>query len=168
MTLCVLAIGVMGTVGLQLSALRASQQSRYQTFATQLAADIAERLRASGGVEGTALDIAATSTSVSSTPADATADGRESCGSHACATPMSMPEVALWTERMRVELPAGRLRVCRDAHPWNAAGHARWDCDGGPDDAVFVKVGWQDISMRTRDGDLPPRLVMAIGAALSR
>src|SRR3954468_11288154 len=42
----VLAIGVIGAAGMQLTALRTSQQSAFQTAALELAADMADKMRA--------------------------------------------------------------------------------------------------------------------------
>jgi type IV pilus assembly protein PilV len=61
--------------------------------------------------------------------------------------------------------PGARLRVCRDAVPWDAAAdRLSWDCtaDGGA--PIVIKLGWRD-KARAADGALfAPAIALVAGS----
>ena len=51
--------------------------------------------------------------------------------------------------------PGGRIAVCRDAAPWDAARQRyRWDCSGGAGAPVTIKIGWHG------SGDAPGHVLV--------
>ncbi|HYD59226.1 MAG TPA: type IV pilus modification protein PilV [Noviherbaspirillum sp.] len=145
-SILVLSAGVLGAAGALLAATRTTQQSSYQTLALQLAAEVADSVRAYASDEqhaealGQLLDLDYTSNPGS--PPQAAA----SCHFMICgAEEFANAEVQEWKARLATSFPVARLRICRDANPWNDAGHAyKWDCGGGGNGApLVIKLGWQ-------------------------
>jgi len=69
------------------------------------------------------------------------------------------PTLAAWTDRAAAVLPGGRVVVCRDASPWDAAAGAfRWTCEAaaGP---LLVKLAWQE------GGGAPPAPQLVVPVA---
>ena len=63
-------------------------------------------------------------------------------------------------------LPGGQARICRDAQPY-AAGCLRWECSGGADDPVVVKIGWRGKNpdgtpQADADGGFVPGVAIAV------
>lgn len=172
-SICVLSIGVIGAVSMQLAALRTTQQSSYQTSALQLASEMADAIRAqqlNGGDAGPSLsriDYRA------ATDADPQPPG-SLCFGNACDKQAFADFVVFeWKMRVKAALPEGRLRVCYDAHPWDEVKkELKWDCDESPGSGapVMIKLGWQlknpDGSLQTgRDGEAPPSVALAVTPA---
>jgi type IV pilus assembly protein PilV len=127
-SIVVLAIGILGTFGLQLASFRASHDSALHGAAMQIAASIAESLRTSdrrtAGAANPGLypevDYRAGS-------------GQEAgigCYASDCnAASLSEFDIEQWKAWIRKELPNGGLRICRDADPWDDAQRSyRWEC----------------------------------------
>jgi type IV pilus assembly protein PilV len=48
-------------------------------------------------------------------------------------------------QELAASVPGGRIRVCRDASPPDAAtGLPSWDCDGRDGAPVAIKLGWRE------------------------
>lgn len=174
-SMIVLSIGVIGAVGMQLSALRTIQQSAFQTRASQLAADMADAIRASmsrAGAAGNAsrfplLDFKASKEVEPSPPANL-------CYVNVCDAQAYVDfEIYEWKKRIQSDLPGGRVMICYDAHPWEEATKSlKWSCNGGPgsDAPLVIKLGWQ---LKNPDGSLvkgtedgyPPSLALAVAPA---
>jgi len=166
-----LSIGFLGTAGLQAAAIRATQQSAYQTTALQLAADIADTLgvlaRDETLLPGFVFDI-----DYAVTPG--TRQGTSvSCHYAACGMrDFAAAEIDEWKMRMASTFPAARLRICRDGSSGDDAGQAyRWDCGaGGEGMPLVVKLGWK---VKNPDGsdageggrDFPPSVVVPVASA---
>ena len=173
-SIVVLSVGVLGSAGSLLAASRTTQQSSYQTAALQLAADIADTVRAyvvddvrPEGL-GRVQDLDYTSTP-GALPVSAGA-----CYFTACELAGFLDsEVEDWKIRMATSFPKARLRICRDAIPWNEAGQAyRWDCSSNPggDAPLVIKLGWQaknpDGSLvKGWESDFPPSVVLPVAAS---
>jgi type IV pilus assembly protein PilV len=163
----VLAIGVIGCVGLQLAALRTAQQSAMQTEAVHLAADIADRLRLGVQKKGNR-DLLA--------QMDYRAQGNrlapvETCFLSDCtAQQQAQIELAQWQRQIDRALPQGRARVCRDAAPWRIrSGGYTWDCTDNKADPLVIKLGWRGAAETVPGAilnDPPPSLVLAVAAPL--
>lgn len=132
-TLLVLSIGLLGLAGLQTTGLRSNQSAAQRTAATQLAADIIDRIRANPLAKNQYAGNAASG---------------DDCLGLAC-TPEQMAgyDLAQWTVALSVQLPDGQGIVCQDSSPndgtpGNPACHA-----GG--NAFAVKIWWDD----NRTGD---------------
>lgn len=138
----VLAIGVVGAVGMQLTALRISQQSALQTKALHFAVEMADSMFANTrGMEGNpylGVDYQASiAVDLHSGPRcygkEAACDADELAGF----------EVQNFLQRMAHELPDARIRICQDAQPWDTTRRQyRWDCMHASNAATAIKIGW--------------------------
>lgn len=171
-SMIVLSIGVIGAVGMQVSALRTIQQSAFQTRASQLAADMADTIRASmSRAEGYGvaspfpqLDYKAANEVEPAPPAGL-------CYVNVCDAQAYVDfEIYEWKKRIHSDLPGGRVMICYDAHPWEEATKSlKWSCNGGPgsDAPLVIKLGWQ---LKNPDGSLvkgaedgyPPSVALAV------
>lgn len=139
----VLAVGVTGAARMHLAGLRTAQHSIRQAAAAQLAGEIADRLRAdarlSSGSPIVLMDYQADS--------EPSAPPPSSCHQTDCSAEEAAG-FALWEWRMRVrsEFPGGRIRICRDARPWDRVTRTlSWTCFApapGSSAAMVVKIGW--------------------------
>lgn len=167
-----LAVGVIGTTGTLLASLRTTQQSALQTAALQLAADLAEVIRAHASSPGQAdraaifptFDFKSSTAAVPAAPAVL-------CYLDTCdATEQLDFELYEWKKRIASTMPAGRATVCYDAHPWDESRkELRWDCDGSPggNAPLVIKLGWQakdpDGSLvRKSDNSFSPSVVLVV------
>lgn len=174
-SLFILAIGVLGAVGMHLAALRMTQQSIYQTAAIQLASDAADVIRANalrgaGKGKPSAFSDMDYQSAVDSEPA---APSRL-CHVDACnADELAEFEMYEWRRRVKSALPNGRIRICHDAHAWDSAKEAlTWECDGGrdADSPLVIKLGWQaknpDGSLAAdKAGRFPPGVALFVNPA---
>lgn len=169
----VLSLGVLGVAGMQLNALRTTQQSGFQTAALHLAAELADQMRANDvqmrtdDIENPFLSIDFSATD------DAPNEPAALCHSRDCgAAELAAFDIYDWTRRISEALPGARARVCRDQAPWDGnAGAWRWECDpGGSDGApIVIKIGWLGKG-RNPDGsattnaatDFPPSVALTV------
>lgn len=174
-SMIILSIGVIGTVRMQVSALRTIQQSAFQTRASQIAADMADAIRASisrAGGDGEAslfpqLDYKASNEVEPVPPASL-------CYVNVCDAQAYVDfEIYEWKKRIQSDLPGGRVMICYDAQPWqDATKSLKWSCNGGPgsDAPLVIKLGWQ---LKNPDGSLvkgaedgyPPSVALAVAPA---
>ena len=157
MALFVLAIGVVGASAAQLSAQRTRQQAALGSEAAMLAGALAARMQANPQVAQLpdasnpylAFDYAAAGAAA---PA-----GTVACFGDAVCDPLALAAFDLHEMRLAMHgrFPGGRIAVCRDDAPWEAARHRyRWDCSGGPEAPVTIKIGWHG------SGDAPAHVLM--------
>lgn len=152
--LFVLAVGVVGATGLQLAAQRARHQSALMSDAVQLAASLAERMRANPAV------LAAPGNPYLQLRYDAAADGAPAmpapCFGDADCSPAQMAEFDLYEMKraIRAGFPRGRIVVCRDA----AGGALAWDCAPAAHAPIVVKLGWRG----NHDGDRAPSVALVV------
>ncbi|MES2259645.1 MAG: type IV pilus modification protein PilV [Pseudomonadota bacterium] len=134
----VLALGVIGASAVHLTAMRARHESLLLSNAAQLAAGMADRMRANPGQIDAVyltLDYDAGAEPDPAAPA-------QLCWSADCdAAQLALADLYELKQQLRSALPAGRVRVCRDAAIWQAH-RLRWECDGGAGAPVVVKIGW--------------------------
>lgn len=159
----VLALGIIGGASLQLGALRARHQSVLLSQATQLAASLAERMRANPAQSDTYLTL----------NYDALAEPAPSapsvlCHGGACdAAQLALADLYDAKVLAQQTLPGGRVLICRDAGLWSG-GKLRWECAAGAGAPVVVKIGWRgkrpdgkpDVDT---DGVHPPGVAMVAG-----
>lgn len=166
-SILLLSVGVVGSLGIQLAATRATQQSAYQTMALQLAVDVADTVGAMVSNESHAFDARPMfDVDFTSTPG-ATEPIGAACHFAPCATSeFAAFEISEWKARLAAAFPTARLRICRDVNPWDEVERAyKWDCSGGTEDDPFVvKVGWKiknPDGRYTKDGSgFPPSVVI--------
>jgi len=141
--LFVFAIGIVGAGAAQLAAERTRQQ------AALIGANLPLASLPDAGNPYLSLDY------------DAVADGppvaAAPCFGTAACNPLALAAFDLDETRLLVHrrFPGGRIAVCRDAAPWDAASHRyRWACSGGAHAAVAIKIGWHG------NDDLPAFVLM--------
>lgn len=162
----VLAIGVLGASAMQLVALRVRHESLMLTSAAQMAAGMADRMRANPGQIGPVyltLDYDAGTEPVPAMPAS-------HCWSAACdSAAIAAADLYDLKRQVATQLPAGRVRICRDAGMWDT-GRLRWTCAGGPGAPVVVKIGWRGKNpdgtpAKDVDGSYAPGVALRVGGA---
>lgn len=135
----VLALGLIGGTAMQLHAMRTRHESALLSASTQMAAAMADRMRANAAQLSAiylAVDYDAHAQPVPRAPDNL-------CIVDACdAAQIARLDVFELERQVRAALPAGRARVCRDAQLY-AAGRLRWECTGGAGDPVVIKIGWR-------------------------
>jgi len=168
-SILLLSIGFLGTAGLQAAAIRATQQSAYQTMGLQLAADIADTLGVLAHDEallpGFVFEIDYAVTPGTRQVANVR------CHYAACGMrDFAAAEIDEWKMRMASTFPAARLRICRDDSAGEDAGQAyTWDCGGGGEGVpLVVKLGWKvknpDGSDAAQGKDFPPSVVVPVAS----
>jgi len=135
----VLALGLVGGMAMGLHAMRTRHESALLSKAVQIAAGMAERMRANAAQVPTGylgVDYDARLDPVPAVPAGL-------CRQDPC-DPAGIARLDVYdlARQVRAALPGGRARVCRDAQLY-ANGRLRWDCTGGALDPVVVKIGWR-------------------------
>lgn len=175
-SMVVLAFGVIGAAGMQLAALRTTQQAAFQTFSLQLAAEIADAISVSERQVGNnwkvnpfeGMTYRAADNSELAVPSrlcyETTCDGQE----------FAEFEIYEWKKRIKAALPGGRILICRDAETWSRAVNAlSWDCDSSSaaNAPLVIKLGWQaknpDGSLsRDERNQFPPSVAIAVSSRL--
>lgn len=172
----VLALGVIGSAGMQLTALRTAQQSAFQTAALQLASEMADKMRANGHQSGLDelnpfLDIDYAS-ATDAAPAPGTLCYAAGCS----AEELAKFDIDEWKTRVKAALPGGRVRICRDSNPWDsAAGAFTWGCTpaatGANTAALVIKIGWQGkgsnpdgSAVKDAGKDFPPGIAVTVAS----
>lgn len=161
----VLALGIIGGVALQMAALRARHQAALLSQASQMAAALAERMRANPAQTDLylTLDYDAYAEPAPSAPPAL-------CHGDACASAqLAQADMYEAKQQVRLGMPAGRLLVCRDAGLWSG-GVLRWACSGGAAAPVVVKVGWRGkrpdgTPMTDAAGEYAPGVALVVGVA---
>lgn len=147
----VLAVGVIGAAGMQLTALRTTQQSALHTRALYLASDMAELMLANSehmrlaGAANAYLQVDYQASSTTHQPSGQHCYGTTS---HCDAEQLAHFDIAELLQRIAADFPVGRIRICRDIQPWNASARGfEWDCTPVANSSAFapvvIKIGWQ-------------------------
>jgi type IV pilus assembly protein PilV len=173
-SILVLALGVIGAAGMQLTALRTSQQSAIQTTALELATEMADKMRANDRAMKSddssnpflGLDYA---TSVEPDVPGTLCYGKSA---NCDAGQLASFDIYEWKKHLRAALPAARAVICRDAKPWSSAAHGyKWECDASSTSAgaapLTIKVGWQEKNpdgslSRNRDQQFSPAIALVV------
>lgn len=171
----VLAIGVIGIAGMQLTALRTAQQSAFQTAALQLASEMADKMRANYQ-QMQLPDKSNLFLNVDYQSADdvVVTPPKKICYRADCsAEELAKFDIYEWMARIKSALPGGRVRICRDSRPWDkAAGAFSWTCPppaaGVNNTPVVIKIGWHGKG-RNPDGSVidDPQKIIPPGVALT-
>lgn len=165
-SLLLLALGVLGASILQLHSLRARHESALLSAGVQLAAGMAERMRANS-VLMNGPDTGNPYLNVAYAAADdaEAGGGAPDCfDAAACsAAELAQFDIAEWKQQLHAALPGARLHICRDTSAWDAAAQGlHWACSGGKGAPIVIKLGW-----RGRQPDGSPA-VNAAGESLPR
>lgn len=150
----VLSFGMLGVVGLQVAAMQANKDARYQSSAVRLGREYAEMMRANKAISG----VAGNPYLISSAPAAAPTNCRiTNCGNTAAGRLLvAQYDIADWYARASNELPGLQAVVCFDTTPYDSGdGRPQWACTtpatiqrGQP---AYVKLGWT-VQNRAADG----------------
>jgi type IV pilus assembly protein PilV len=158
--LFVVALGVAGAAGVQAMAVRAAGEAARLSDGTQLAASLAQRMRANP--VAMALPDAANPYLQFDLEAGAAPEPVSACFGAASCSPAELARFDVYETGAALarRFPGGRMRVCRDGDDPDAAGLLAWPCTGGPDAPVTIKLGW-----RGRPGEPDaPAVFLTLGA----
>jgi len=152
--LFVVALGFAGVAGVQAMALRSGREAAHLADGLQLAASLAERMRANPAAMALAdaanpylqLDFDA---AAADPPAAAPCFGDGACGNAELAQ-FDLMEV---TSDLAARFPGGRILACRDA-----AGASSWTCDAQPGAPIVIKLGWREHG----ETAAPPRVLLPV------
>lgn len=148
-TILILCVGLLGSVGMQAAAMQANTQTRYQVAATALAVELAEAMR---GNHQVALQTSAAANPylidfTGGTVAAPSEDCQQGdCQGNDAAARLSAAkwQASEWVQRAATELPSARIVVCFDSAPFDATGLPRWACDAAGD-VVVAKMAWTSL-----------------------
>jgi len=156
--LFVVALGIAGAAGVQALALRSAREAARMADGVQLAAALAERMRANP--VAMALDDAANpylrlDYDAAAGPPPAVAD----CYSTGCdAARLADFDLSETTRELKLRFPRGRVLACRDSSDAEASGVPPWSCNGEPGAPLVIKLGWPD----TDATDAMPRVLLPV------
>jgi type IV pilus assembly protein PilV len=166
----VLALGIIGAAGLQLTAIRTSQQSSFQTIGVQLVNELADQMR-SNDVLMKLPDNANPFLQINYQSAtDATPTVAKLCYTSAanCTTSdMANADIYEWLIRVKNSLPGGRVLVCRDSAPYSSTNRAlTWACTPDANAGLTIKIGWKsknpDGTFKDVAGVIPPSVAITV------
>jgi len=157
--LFVAALGIAGAAAVQATALRSGREAARIADGVQLAAALAERMRANPAAM--AHDDAANpylqldyDASTAGPPALVDCFGAAACTSAELAQ-FDLSEV---TREFAARFPGGRILACRDLAAPDAAGLPSWTCNGQPGAPVVIKLGWREAG----DAAALPRVLLPV------
>jgi type IV pilus assembly protein PilV len=128
----ILAIGLTGLAALQIAGIRGNQTAYYRSVATQLAYDIADRMRSNPvGVTGLFYN------------SGTSGSDNTQCETSTC-TPAQLAgyDLRRWNDELAARLPSGKGIVCLDSTP-EIGSSSSAVCDGAGK-AYAVKIWWDD------------------------
>jgi type IV pilus assembly protein PilV len=169
--LLLLAVGLLGGSAMQLSSLRARHESALLSTAMQLAASMAERMRANSmQMRAVDADNPYLGLDYEAGPLDDPGGAPACLGDTVCsAAQLAQSDIAEWKQQLRKDLPGAGLRICRDSLAWDAAAQGlQWNCSGGSGAPVVIKLGWRGRQTRGRAGQeaaAMPKIAMQLAAA---
>lgn len=158
--LFVVAVGVAGATASQMAAQRARREAARVSGAVQLAASLSDRMRANTAVMA-AGDTANPYLQLDYDAASAAPPPAVSCAAGADCAPDELARFDLYETALalKARLPRGRIVVCRDASPWDAAAHAlAWACRPSAHAPIIVKIGWP----QERGGAHAPQVALMV------
>lgn len=146
-SILVLSVGVIGVAGMQLTALRTSQQSAFQSAAVQLASEMADRIRTNDSqMNQSDGDNPFLAVNYQSSGGNPEAPSKLCYVGQCNGDELAKFDIYEWEKRVQSLLPGGRALICRDSTPWDAAkGALTWECNAGTGSAtsLVIKLGWQ-------------------------
>jgi len=143
--LVVLSIGLLGLAGLQSTGLRYNTGASMRSHATQLAYDMADRMRAN-------IAAANAGSYLGSSAAAPAAVGNCHTVTGCSSASMAADDLSTWNQAVQRYLPGGAWVICRDADPSNGTSPAAPGCDNNATSPFAIKLWWDD----DRDGNLDP------------
>lgn len=143
--LFVVALGIAGAASVQATALRAGQAAARMADGVQLAAALAERMRANPAAMSLAdaanpyleLDYDA---AAGPPPSGAGCYGEANCD----AARLARFDLAEAVRELDSRFAGGRILACRDAAAPTSSGASSWSCSGESSAPVVIKLGWRE------------------------
>jgi type IV pilus assembly protein PilV len=159
--LLVVAVGLAGAAALQAAALRSGREAAHMGDGVQLAAALAERMRANPAVMARP-DAANPYLQFDYDTTAGAPDEADACyGDEACdADQLARFDLMESAQALATRFPGGRIVACRGLPaPDPASGLPSWTCGGQPDGPVAIKLGW-----RERAGEaVTPKVLLTLG-----
>jgi type IV pilus assembly protein PilV len=142
--LFVVALGIAGAAALQMLAVRSGSDAAHLSDGTRLARSLGERMRANPH----ALALPDADNPYLQLDYDAGSGAPAAAALCYADTACDADDLARFdmfevSATLAVRFPGGRIRVCRDAGPPDAAGLPIWSCDPEAGAPLVVKVGWR-------------------------
>jgi type IV pilus assembly protein PilV len=158
--LFVVALGVAGAATVQALAVHAAGEAARLSDGTQLAASLAQRMRANP-VAMALPDGANPYLQFDLAPGAAAVEASSCYGAADCSpAQLAAFDLAETAAALAGRFPGGRMRVCRDDQPPDAAGLGPWSCSEQAGAPVAIKLGW-----RGKPGEPDaPSVFLALGA----
>lgn len=154
----VLAIGVIGSSAMQLTALRTRHQSSLLSNAVQLGSSMLDTMRANArqmqlsdvdnpylGLDDDGSAPAAPAMSGASCFAPAECDSAQ----------LAAFDIAQWQRQLRASLPGGRFVICRDDQVQDGVS-SLWSCSGAPAAPIVIKLGWTEGGLGAAQSGVQP------------
>ena len=169
-SVAVLGIGLLGTIGMLLGAVRAGKEAATFNAAVGLVRDLGEKVRMNPGIAAGngGANAYLVERSAANDGAKPAAVGCAAPGASCDAAALAAWDIDEWTRRVGKALPGARVRVCFDEKPWNAAsGEYAWACSQTGRNLV-AKLGWVPhadaaaLDKGEPQREPPPRLVMQL------
>jgi len=142
--LFVVALGIAGAAGVQATAMRAGQAAARMADGVQLAAALAERMRANPAAMALAdanpylqLDYDA---DAGPPPSGTACYGNADCD----AAQLAGFDLAEAAHDLGARFAGARMLACRDASAPAASGESSWTCSGEASAPVVIKLGWRE------------------------
>ncbi|WP_213359697.1 type IV pilus modification protein PilV [Brachymonas denitrificans] len=157
-TLVLLGVGLLGAQQMHATALRQHRDTQQQARADQLAADLAERIRANPAIARLPGSPYLLDMRAGAAPSLPSPD----CITAPCETPEQAAayDLADWQQQVAQALPGARIQVCANANPVDAQGETNWACTSSsaqPARTLVIKLGW---SKRPGEEPVQPRTVL--------
>lgn len=161
LALLVVALGIAGAAALQTRALRSGRDAARLSAGTQLAASLAERMRANR-VAMALPDADNPYLQLDYDAASGPPPAADPCYGDADCNPAQLAAFDRFetAQAVAAAVPGGRIRVCRDgAPPDPVSGLPSWACDGQAGAPLLIKVGWHEAGAADA-----PRVLLPAGA----
>jgi type IV pilus assembly protein PilV len=141
--LFVVALGVAGAASMQTLAVRAAGEAARMSDGTQLAASLAQRMRANPAAMALP-DDSNPYLSFDFEPGDEPPASASCYGSADC-SPLQLAnfDLAETAAALAGRFPGAHMRVCRDSQEPDASGLLSWPCSGEAGAPLVVKLGWR-------------------------
>lgn len=138
----ILAGGLLGLAGLQAMGLSSNQSAYNRSLATQLASDIADRMRSNPTVAVNYLNTFMLPSAATCATGNAPCSACTSSSSTCTPAQLAVKDLYDWNSNLQSAFPAGTGIICVDSTP-NDGTPTNPACDNkGP--VVVVKIGWDD------------------------
>ena len=168
----VLALGLIGGTEMQLVAMHTRHQSALLSQAVQLAAGLAERMRANAAqmrlADGANPYLGLNYDSYAEPDPAPPATLCYTAGAYCDSAQLAQFDLYELKTMVHAALPGGRVVVCRDNGAWQ--GHSlRWECSGGAGAPLLIKIGWRGKNpngtpLKDVAGQYVPGFALAVGA----